>query len=453
MPVAGFANDRIAGRAVTLCAGFLFACLVLGGGGSSAPLPELILEVLAALVFAGWLLTSDASARVPRRAWLIAALVAAIPAIQLIPLPASIWQALPGRDLARDALALIGRENTWRSWSLNPSRTLASLLSLGPPLAILIMDSALDRASRVALLTVICLFALLTLLLGALQLSTGGAGLLGFYGPTGQVLNGFQANRNSTADTLLIALIAGPALVVELARQDRFPLSRGYVLGAAGIGMTLCLVGIILTASRTGLILLPVALLGAVLVLRSWLNLSARQMLAGGASLVALFAAGAWMLWQNTAVGRLAGRFAFDNELRPELWRDSLFVIQQHFPFGTGMGGFVPSIIGAERLEVVRETMPVRAHNDYLELALEAGLFGMAVLSTIALILSAQARQRLREAGTGGGAMAIFALFTLILLALHSLVDYPYRSMTIACLGAACAGMFLQPRGDAVAPN
>ena len=434
------------------CVTLLSAALLLGGGGSPAPLPELILQLLAASAFATWLFIWPAWHLVPRSAWLIGALVAIIPLIQLVPLPPSAWQALPGRELQRDALALIGQENTWRSWSLAPDRTLASLLSLGPPLTVLIMASALDRKARISLLIATCGFALLTLLVGALQLSAGSEGPLRFYGPTDQVLTGFQANRNSTADTLLIGLLAVPALVVELARRDRFPLNRASVLGASLAGMALCALGVVLTASRTGLLLLPLAFGGGMLILRSWLRLGARQMLAGLAGVAIIFALGAWLLWYNAAVGRLVGRFVFDAELRPELWRDSAYVIQQLFPFGAGMGNFIPSIIAAERLEVVRETMPVRAHNDYLELALEAGAFGMAALSAITAIVLSSARKQFREAATGGGAMTIFAFFALIVLALHSLVDYPFRSMTLACLGAACAGMLLPTRDLRLAP-
>ena len=110
------------------------------------------------------------------------------------------------------------------------------------------------------------------------------------------------------------------------------------------------------------------------------------------------------------------------------------------------MGDFGSAILAGERLEVVRETLPNRAHNDFLELAVEAGVFGLAVLGVVAAILGLAARQALRRAATGSAALAIFAIAALGLLALHSLVDYPLRSMAMACLGAACAGLLLGPR-------
>jgi exopolysaccharide production protein ExoQ len=440
-----FLSDRTASL-TWLCPALLGAALVLGGGGSPAPLPELILQLLAVGTFAAWLLTSPVGQQVPHQAWSIAALVAAVPLLQLVPLPSGLWQAMPGRELEREALALIGAEHGWRTWSLAPDRTLASLLSLGPPLAVLVMTSTLSRAGRITLLGVVCAAALLTLVVGALQLSGGADSPLRFYGPSDLVLLGFQANRNSTADLMLIAIVAVPALVVELARRDRFPLSRSFVVGTSLVGMALATLGVVLTASRTGVALLPLALLAGLVVLRSWLGLSRWRLAAIiVAALLGLIAA-AWFLANNAALTRITSRLGFAGELRPELWRDSLFAARQYFPWGVGMGNFVPAILAGERLEVVRQTLPNRAHNDMLELAVEAGAFGLAALGMVAAILVAAARKALRRAATGSAALTIFAIAALGLLALHSLVDYPLRSMALASLGAACAGLLLQPR-------
>ena len=76
-------------------AGFLVIALVLGGGGSPAPLPELILELLAVLFALIWLFAPLKGLdwqRIPRSAWMIAALVTAVPLLQLIPLPPIVWQ-------------------------------------------------------------------------------------------------------------------------------------------------------------------------------------------------------------------------------------------------------------------------------------------------------------------------------------------------------------------------
>jgi len=139
-------------------------------------------------------------------------------------------------------------------------------------------------------------------------------------------------------------------------------------------------------------------------------------------------------------------RFDFSEELRPQLWRDGLYVAQKHFPFGVGMGNFVPALFADERLEAIWPALPNRAHNDFLELACEAGIAGLAALSAISLMLGLALWQKLREPTGMAATLAVFAGSGLAVLSLHSLVDYPFRSMALACLGAVCAGLVLTPR-------
>ena len=425
--------------------------MAFGGGGSPAPLPELALELLAALTALIWLVTPYGQAewaRVPRPTWLIAALVAGVPLLQLIPLPPFVWHALPGRALERDALALIDAQNSWRAWSLAPSRTLAALLSLAPPLLLLVMTSAAGRSARLALIRILAVMALATLLLGALQLSTGDASPAHLYGVTVPMLVGFQANHNSTADLLLIAMMSGPILLRDLAERRIISNNPGLILGIAGAVIALLAIGVVLTASRMGIILLPIPLLASAWILRPWIKVSWRVLgiALGSALLVAVL--GFVLARDNPVLTTIIARFDFSQELRPQLWRDGLYVAQKYFPFGVGMGDFVPALIADERLEVVWPSLPNRAHNDFLELACEAGILGIGALSAISFMLTKAIWRTLRGPPGQSTQLVIFASAALTVLALHSLVDYPFRSMALACLGAVCAGFLLTPRID-----
>ncbi len=434
-----------------VAAGFLAVLLVLGGGGSPAPLPELVLELLAAVLLVLWLFTPWAGPdwmRVPRPAWLIAGLVTAVPLLQLIPLPPFIWHALPGRELERAALALIDSQDQWRSWSQAPHRTLASLLSLLPPLLMLVMTSALSRDGRMTLIYSIAAIALATLVLGALQLSAGDASPVHLYEVTNPLLAGFQANHNSTADILLIALMTSPVILRDLADRRIIARNRGLILGIAAASIALIAFGVVLTASRMGIFLLPVPLLASLWILRPWLVLSWRTVAYTTAGALGLLAIGLLMLRDNPVLAAIIARFDFSEELRPQLWRDGLYVAQKYFPFGVGMGDFVPALIADERLEVVRPSLPNRAHNDFIELASEAGIAGVAALSAIWLMLTRAFWQAMKRRPGQTGVLAMFAGATLVILALHSLVDYPFRSMSLAALGAVCAGLLLTPRLD-----
>lgn len=427
----------------------LTLALVLGGGGSPSPLPELALELLAVLVLLAWLTLPACRTqwqRIPTPARLIAGIMLALPLLQLIPLPPAVWQALPGRGLQREALALVDLDQTWRPISLAPQRTLAALLSLLPPLLMLAIAATLDRRARMRLGWVVLLVGLASLLLGALQLTGGEASFSHLYGDVRAVLTGFQANRNTTADFMLIAILAVPVLTCRLAERGHVPASRAMVLGMAGSGMALFALATVLTASRTGIALLPVPLLLGLWLLRGWLPLG-RKTVVGAlcampiAVLLAIVAARS-----NPTLAAVLERFAFARELRPELWRDGLEVVREHFPAGVGMGNFVPALLTHERLEVVRPFMPNRAHNDYLELLAEAGIAGIAALCAAAWLVLREGWRALRDPARSSGGLAVFAIGGLAVFALHSAVDYPFRSMSMACLGAVCAALLMTPR-------
>lgn len=432
-----------------LAAALLALALVLGGGGSPSPLPELALELLAVLFLLAWLsLPScrDQWRRVPGPARLIAGVLVALPLLQLIPLPPALWQALPGRELQREALALVDLDQTWRPISLAPQRTLASLLSLLPPLLMLAMVATLDRRGRMRLIWVVLIVGVASLLLGALQLTGGETSPSHLYGDVRAVLTGFQANRNTTADFMLIAMLAVPVLVCLLVERGRVPASRVLVLSLAGGGMALFALGTVLTASRAGIVLLPVPLLFAMWLLRGWLPLGRKALLGAIAALPVAALLFVLAARSNPTLAAVAERFAFVRELRPELWRDALVVVREHFPAGVGMGNFVPALLTHERLEVVRPFMPNRAHNDFLELLAEAGIAGIAALFAAGWLVLREAWRAVRDPARSSGGLALFAIGALTVFALHSVVDYPLRSMSMACLGAVCAALLMTPR-------
>jgi O-antigen ligase len=108
------------------------------------------------------------------------------------------------------------------------------------------------------------------------------------------------------------------------------------------------------------------------------------------------------------------------------------------------VGSFVPVFVAAERLEVVDPSFPNRAHNDFLELALEAGLPGLVLLAVLTGWLALRWTRRLRAAdSTAERAELLFAGATLAVFGLHAVVDYPLRSMALAALAGVATGIIL----------
>lgn len=452
--LSALGSESSPGPTGLLVAGLLGATLLLGGGGSPAPLPELALEWLAVLVGSIWLLlptTREHWRMVPRSAWLVGLLIVLVPLLQLVPLPPQLWHALPGRGIEMDALTLIGREDSWRAWSMAPDRTLAALLSLLPPVVVLLMAATLGPGERLRLIWLVAAVGLASIVLGVLQLSSEPDSSVQLYGITSQTLRGFQANHNSTADILLAAMLALLVAIRAAVESRKLPNRAAVVLGLALPIIALFGFAVVLTASRMGILLLPVAIAAALLLLRRWLSLSGRTALAAGLGVATVaMLAGFALVRANPVLAGISERFDFAGELRVELWRDGLFVARKHYPVGVGMGDFVPALIADERLEVVRPAMPNRAHNEYVELAVEAGLAGLAAWAAVIVLVARGALRARRAGGPTDRAETLFAATVLGVLVLHSLVDYPFRSMALASLGAFCAALLLAA-GDPLA--
>lgn len=431
---------RNPGRHVLLAVGFLILAVILGGGGSPNPATELWLELLAALTALAWLWIPRPGMPVlpqGKALWLVIALVAVVPIVQLIPLPPSIWTRLPGRETELAALELVGAGDSWQPLTTSVPRTLASLLSLGPPLLVLAMTAALDASGRRWLIGTIAAMALVSAVFGALQLAGGSNGIRMYAASNQFVVTGFQANKNAAADILLIGVLALAALMFasDAKHRARWLLAASLVLLAATV----------FTASRMGIVLIPVALFGCLIIVSNGSSTRRRGPLlaiCGGG--LALAAAGLVLLQGNPRLQAVAERFSLGNDARETLWTDSLFVIGQYWPFGSGMGTFVPSFIAAEPLEAVDPSVPNRAHNDFLELAIEAGAAGIAALIAVVLLVAFMAVRAWRSRPEDRP-QVLFGLSALAIVALHSVVDYPLRSMALACFAAVAAGMFAAP--------
>lgn len=201
----------------------LLVALVFGGGGSPAPMAELIVEVSAAFIFSGWLFLAGKREPIARRIWILALIVLVLPLAQLVPLPPSIWHELPGRGLALANLSQAGGEGDWRPLSLMPHQTFSSALAMVPPLLLMLLCASMPVEKRNALFAVVAGVGFASLLIGVGQLQ-GGSGALRFYDYTHESwITGFQANRNATADIFLIAIIALGAFWSANARTRGLP--------------------------------------------------------------------------------------------------------------------------------------------------------------------------------------------------------------------------------------
>nr|WP_255586593.1 O-antigen ligase family protein [Hephaestia mangrovi] len=274
---------------------------------------------------------------------------------------------------------------------------------------------------------------------GVLQLASGNANWLRFYEFTHHgFATGFQANRNADADILLIAVIAATAWAA-LGVRSGWSRQVQVLLVAALLFLVL---SVVLTGSRTGVALISVAVIAAAAMLLRKSMLRSWKVIAAGLTGLAVIGASAYLLSNNTRVGQTLGRFSDVEAIRPEIWKDTVYAIGQHWPVGSGIGTFQPIFAASERLEFVRPDFSNRAHNDYLEFLLEAGVVAPLFILVIVIFTGVRlTRMLMQKAARDRRIAGIFVLGSLLVLLMHSLVDYPERSLSLAVVSGMLAGL------------
>jgi O-antigen ligase len=415
---------------------FLVVALSLGGAGVHYPMITALVEA-AGFALLGFAMLRGGVGLIgsPSRAAniLIIAMIALF-VLQLVPIPYSIWAGLPGRALPADLLALAGMGGTARPMSLNPDATLGSALALVPAIAIFLIASRLPIEDQRRLLLIAVGAALLGALLGALQKATGAGTLVPWTTAHDGNGPGLFVNRNHQAAFLLAAMPAAAALATR--SNWSLPPALARMVGAGAV--LLLGAGAIATTSRMGLLLLPVAALMSVFLLVPAIFTPRRAAitLAGVAAL-------AFVVLQSSGVGVVIRRFS-KGDVRSDYWVDSWVAIKQFWPWGSGLGTFADIFPSVENLNVIGSAQVYNAHNDYLELLLEAGLPVAALFIGFLVLLLVQA-MRIRAAGPGQATLKVAALMGMTVIMLHSVVDYPLRMFAVSALFALFLAVLVAP--------
>ncbi|MGH9549530.1 MAG: hypothetical protein ACRD3W_09145, partial [Terriglobales bacterium] len=212
------------------CAIMLVSSLMLGGASRNGFSGDVTLQFLAIPVLAlgFWrLVESDVTPQIRWALWFCVALVA-LPLLQLVPLPPSLWTALPHRELSAESFALIGKEPPWMPLSVSPQATWLSVLSLLPPLSIFIGVLLLGYRDRRWLSLVVLAVGVVSAFLGLMQVAQGPTSALRFYqftNPTTEAV-GFFANRNHFAALLYVVLLFTVAWATKAGAEAGLSLSR-----------------------------------------------------------------------------------------------------------------------------------------------------------------------------------------------------------------------------------
>ena len=426
--------DAVAIAAVVLLA-FSFA---FGGASQNHALRLALVELasLPLLVLASGRIIETGLWREHRFALGLLAAVVAIPVIQIIPLPPAVWTSLPGRDQMILALELAGLEPGWAPMSLTPDRTWGSALALAPPAAFFLAMLSMSQDQRLRAVQFSIGAAIAGILLGAAQLASGGDGLYLWNVAPGSV-RGFFANRNHLASSLLVALPFAVVLgAATLRRRDR----RTGALWFGALFTGLVVIALAAIRSRAGITLFAPVLV--VSLLAAWIAAGRGRL--GPGLLVLVGSVGAAL----TAVAVLALPpilERFDTQDAPasrfERWPQVAEAAQAYLPLGSGMGSFDAVYRSVEPIEELDSTFFNQAHNDYLETWLEAGWLGIGAILAFMVWYFRRSWTAWNAPPSREGDLQRAASIGIGVLLLHSVGDYPLRTVTLAVVFALCCGL------------
>ena len=410
-----------------------------------------MLQIISALTIA-WLVWQGEAvprSRAERALWVLLGSWAGLMLVQLVPLPPQLWSIVPGRELVAKGFLMEGKELPWLPVSVDAERTIRSLLGLLPPAAMLLMISAFER--RTAHFVLWALFGLIVLsaLMGLAQLAGGSLSFLYLYDVTNRgSAVGFFANSNHLGSFMVASLPLLAAMGVQERNAERGTRQPLLWLLLPSVAV-LALLGATMSGSLAALLLAMVALAGSMVILfphlsrrAGWIMIGVTGVLAMAVLGIALFSPIITDLGTTSISGEDRGM------TRSYMWQVTALAVHAFGLLGAGWGSFDRVFPLFEDRDLVTLQYANHAHNDLLEWMLEGGVPAIALLVAFLIWFGRRcwlAWTSERDPLAQGAAVAM------LIVLLHSLVDYPLRTSAMATLFALLCALVARPPRDAVA--
>jgi len=421
------------------------ACLWVAGGASRADVfGQVVVRAVAWIILIVTVLVGtgphDRGSR-PVLYLLLGAIALVI--LQLIPLPPDWWGSLSGRDAFAPVRDLTGAA-AWRPMAIVPSAAENAIGALVVPLAAYFLIIRAGPSTNGGLVATLLGLVVATALVGLVQLA--GVPLENPLVNASREASGTFANRNHFALFLAIGCLLAPVWALH----GRTRLSW-RVFAAAGL-IPLFLLMILASGSRAGIGVGAVALAGGGTM--AWLPIQRMMrdrprwiipaVMIGFMLLMLMLGLLSYDADRATSVQR-AMTASVDIDMRRRGLPVVLAMIREYFPFGAGFGGFDALFRLHEPDSLLKPTYFNRAHNDFLEIVLDGGVAGAA------LIISGAGwwlwRSIIAWRSVASDMLSRLGSLMILLIGLASVFDYPARTpMIMATL--VIAGIWLGQRRD-----
>jgi O-antigen ligase len=363
--------------------------------------------------------------------------------IQLVPLPPTIWAALPARAPYLAAADIAGIPQPWRPISLIPVRTLNSIFAMLPAFTTVVAMAGISRRNWWVIGDLCLVLCCVSSLLGIVQFATG---TLYFSTPSDQGMPiGLFANRNHQALFLVIGILLLAHWGMRERRIGDHLARQGIALG----GTLIFVIVILLTGSRTGLMLL----LGALAMTAATMALRKQQTRLPTFLVIlapfAMVAIGAYFAQESSIVRLDQSVGKLDQDMRilalPTVWE----IMVRYLPWGTGFGTFDRLFMQFEPDAMLTQRFFNRAHNDPLEVLITGGIPSAMIILLFLLWLLVMGGSVLKKCGLSMDKIQTLAIVSTLFIMLGSIVDYPLRTPLIATIFCIMVCFATAYRGNA----
>lgn len=413
-----------------------------------------------------------------RAAFLALLVVLGAGAVQLIPLPPAVLDAVspntgafletydlgyvfgsmaePTDEVATQA------STSWHPLSLAPRRTLVGLASLAAFTLLLAgLTTALSRSGSRRLTASIVVFGVVLALIGIVQKAIlgehawGGMKIYGFWQPVHLLSTPFgpYVNKNHFAGWMLMGLPLALGLGLGLAEQGIrsrrddwrsillwLSSPQGGRLQLTVLATLLMVASLLMAKSRSGL--------GGLIVVLIVLSIAAgRRFGSARAGIVAFGSlAAAFTVVFALAGTDLAARITDQSDavdLRKNIWTDSVRVIKAFPLAGTGVNTFGTAMTGYQTTQ--KDQHFQEAHNDYVQIAVEGGLL-VGIPALVAFVLLVRAIWRRFSAGqddTMTHWIRVGAATGLLAIAMQAFVEFSLQMPGNAALAVVLLALAL----------
>lgn len=381
----------------------------------------------------------------------ICAAILLLPLMQLIPLPPAIWTSLPGREFAVETFRAANIEVPSMPLSLSPPATLRGFLSLFPPLAVFLATLTLTHQERRIATLIIIALGIASVVLGLGQIAAGPQSSLRIYEVTNNYSAvGFFANRNHYAALLYSIMPITAAWMIHLVQTQG--VEKWTSVAMTIVIYSSLILGLGISTSRAGIALAMLAILASLSL--AWRRHA--QETRSSASKIVFIAGtvGVFAVLQFGLAGILS-RLDSDplEEGRVTIAQVTLRAAASAFPVGSGIGTFVPYYSMFETPQEIGASYVNHAHNDWLELWLEGGVPALLIAGAFLAWLAVGVGRAWKQGNGLDWLLARAVSISIVLLLLHSLVDYPLRTTALASFFAFCCALMLDLPKETLRPS